>query len=130
MTTKMRTSRRSIRLVLLLMVPALLAAQRGKAKPGQPYAVVAGTVFRDPGFAQPGAKVVLTLKASPKKTLQESVTSRRGEFTFRVLAGPQTYVVTATLKGFKPVRQEIAISGEEQINETLVLVPESKQERR
>jgi hypothetical protein len=92
-------------------------------------AVIAGTVFRDPGFAQGGASVVLALKSNPSKKLQEQTTASRGEFSFRVPAGPQSYVVSATLKGFQTAREEIEIQGLEQINATLLLVPESKKAR-
>jgi len=73
---------------------------------------------------------VLALKSAPAKKLQHQISSPRGEFTFRVPAGANSYVVTATLKGFQTARQEIDIQGEEQINATLLLVPESKQKGR
>ena len=117
-------------LLLLALFPARsLPAQGTKQKAG-PYAIVAGTVFRDPGFAQPGASVVLALKSAPNRKLQQQISSPRGEFSFRVPPGPQTYLVTATLKGFQTAREEIEIQGQEQINATLLLVPESKQKGR
>lgn len=115
-----------------VLLPALCVVQmlwaQGK-HPAEPDAVIAGTVFRDPGFAQPGASVVLTLKSAPRKRLQHQISSPRGEFTFRVPAGPSSYVVTASLKGFETAREEIDIQGQEQINATLLLVPESKKRR-
>ena len=121
---------------LFLLLPVLFSAHgllaqgtKRKAK-SEPYAVVAGTVFRDPGFAQSGASVILALKSAPAKKLQQQISSPRGEFTFRVPAGANTYVVTATLKGFQTARQEIEIQDQEQINATLLLVPESKQKGR
>jgi hypothetical protein len=117
----------------LLLLPAWLwatgLAAQGTNRKAEPYAVVAGTVFRDPGFAQPGASVVLALKSAPTKKLLQVISSPRGEFSFRVPAGPNTYVVTATLKGFQTADQEIEIQGQEQINATLLLVPESKKGR-
>jgi len=132
MTTKTRMRTTKIRatilaVVLLGSVSGNLAAQGNKQK-GE-TAVIAGTVFRDPGFAQGGAVVVLALKSSPTKKLQEQTTASRGEFSFRIPAGPQTYVVSATLKGFQTAREEIEIQGLEQINATLLLVPESKKAR-
>src|SRR6185369_35317 len=106
-----------------------ISLAQSKPKPG-PEAVIAGTVFRDPGFAQPGASVVLTLKSAPAKKLQHQISSPRGEFTFRIPAGSNRYLVTATLKGFQTAREEIEIQGEEQINATLLLVPESKEKRK
>jgi len=103
------------------------AAQTGKQKSVPPHAVVAGTVFRDPGLAQAGAAVTLSLKDDAKgKKLQTAASDTRGEFAFRVPPGPATYVVRAALKGFRPTQQEIEITGEEQVNATLLLVPESK----
>jgi hypothetical protein len=112
------------------MVPISSGQQAGSKKPTKKeaaHAVIAGTVFRDPGFAQPGAAVTLSLKDDPKeKKLQEAVSDNRGEFAFRVPPVQATYVVHATLKGYRPARDEIEISGEEQVNATLLLVPESK----
>jgi hypothetical protein len=101
-----------------------------RQRQAEPHGVIAGTVFRDPGFAQPGASVILALKSAPSKKLQSQISSPRGEFTFHVPAGPNSYLVTATLKGFQTARQEIEIQGQEQINATLLLVPESKQKGR
>jgi len=115
-----------------VLLPALCVVQllwaQGK-HPAEPESVISGTVFRDPGFAQPGASVVLTLKSAAKKKLQHQISSPRGEFTFRVPAGPNTYVVAASLKGFETAREEIEIHDQEQINATLLLVPESKKGR-
>jgi len=118
---------------LFLVIPALFWARSLPAqghKPQAPTAVIAGTVFRDPGFAQPGASVVLALKSAPTKKMQQQISSPRGEFAFRIAAGPNTYLVTATLKGFQAAREEIEIQGQEQINATLLLVPESKKKGR
>lgn len=123
-----RTPRSRAALLLMAVWAHSLLAQGGK-KEAEPYAIVAGTVFRDPGFAQPGASVVLALKSAPTKKLQQQMSSPRGEFSFRVPPGPHSYLVTATLKGFQIARQEIEIQGQEQINATLLLVPESKKAR-
>jgi carboxypeptidase family protein len=134
--------RRKSKSGLVVLLPALYLAQillpqagaqgtKKKAqKEAEPYAVIAGTVFRDPGFAQPGASVVLALKSAPGKKLLEVTSSPRGEFTFRVPAEPNTYLVTATLKGFQTAHEEIEIQDQEQINATLLLVPESKKKGR
>ena len=126
----MRRKPRSASLFFLL--PALLSSlsAQGNKQKAEPYAIIAGTVFRDPGFAQPGASVVLALKSAPTKKLQQEISSPRGEFSFRVVPGPQTYLITATLKGFQTAREEIEIQDQEQMNATLLLVPESKDKRR
>ena len=92
-----------------------------------PHGVVAGTVFRDPGLALPGATVVLMRKgdAKPKK-LQETISNYRGEFAFEVPAVEGAYIVRASLRGFHPEEKEAIISADERIEVTLVLVPESK----
>jgi hypothetical protein len=69
---------------------------------------------------------VLTAKEKPAKKLQEQVSSPRGEFAFRVPAKPATYVVSTTLKGFEPVSKDFQVTGPEEINKTLTLVPASK----
>ena len=107
-------------LVMLLAIPGF--SQKKEA----PHAVLAGTVFRDPGFALPGATVTLSRKQAPDKKLQQATSDTRGEFAFRVPPGPATYFLTAALKGFKSDRQEFQVYGEEQVNATLLLVPESK----
>jgi hypothetical protein len=110
--------------LLVLCLSAILLA--GDKKPVA-YSVVAGTVFRDPGYALPDAKVVLLRPANAKsKKLQESTTNYRGEFLFRVPPVEAAYVVRASLKGFRPEEKEAKISGEEHIDVNLVLTPESK----
>jgi hypothetical protein len=103
------------------------ADKKGGDKKPAAYAIVEGTVFRDPGFALPDVKVVLMLRAEPKpKKLQESTTNYRGEFLFRVPPAQATYVVRASLKGYHPEEKEAMISGEERVDVNLVLAPESK----
>jgi hypothetical protein len=104
---------------------ALVPLQAGK-KP-ESNAVIAGTVFRDPGLALPGATVVLTRKDDPKqKKLDQVESNYRGEFRFEVPAAAGVYIVKASLKGFHPEQKEVMVSGEERIEATLVLAPESK----
>ena len=85
----MRTKSRStyglfpaVLLAIFLCVQSLPA--QGTKQKAETSAVIAGTVFRDPGFAQGGASVVLALKSSPTKKLQQQITASRGEFSFRV----------------------------------------------
>jgi len=127
---KMRTTKRTSgsKLAALLAAIGLCAAglSAGK-KQAESYSVVAGTVFRDPGFALPDAKVVLTLRGDPKaKKLQEAVTNYRGEFAFQVAPKEAAYVVKASMKGYGPEEKEAAISGGERVEVNLVLVPLSK----
>jgi hypothetical protein len=124
MTTRNKSSRIRIAPLVIGAAFSLLATA---AKQPEPHAVIAGTVFRDPGLALPGATVVLIRKDDPKlKKLQEVVSNYRGEFAFQVLAKSEVYVVRATLKGFHPAEKDVTVSGEGRIEATLVLVPESK----
>jgi carboxypeptidase family protein len=113
--------------ILAVALPLFLSAVSlaGDKKPAA-YAVVAGTVFRDPGYALPDVKVVLMQREPKPKKLQESTTNYRGEFLFRVPPVEATYVVRASLKGYMPEQKEAKISGEEHIDVNLVLSPESK----
>lgn len=113
--------------LVFLGTPAPAAPGKKAAAQNQPeaYAIVAGTVFRDPGFALPGAKVVLTLRDSGKK-IAESLSSPRGEFAFRVQPKQATYILKASLKGYRTEEKEAAIEGQERIDVSLVLSPESK----
>jgi len=99
----------------------------GQKKQANSYATVGGTVFRDPGLALPGAKVVLTRRDDSKnKKIGEMETNYRGEFAFRVPASEAIYVLKASMKGYGPQEKEAMISGEESIDVNLVLTPVSK----
>ncbi len=95
------------------------------------YAIVEGTVFRDPGFAVPEAKVTLQARGEAKSKKQEATTNYRGEFEFRVPAVQAVYVVRAAAKGYRPDEKEASITGggvpgSERVDVNLVLSPESK----
>ena len=108
--------------VLLAGAAGIRAADQNKE-----FAVVAGTVFRDPGFALPEARVTLYAEAGAKpKKLQEETTNYRGEFAFRVPAREAKYVVKAAMKGYRPDEKQASISASERIDVNLILVPEAK----
>ena len=128
--TKPVVSRR----ILLALLPGVLlsAAARGSDKPKSrvpaPYGIVGGTVFRDSGFALPGAEVAL--KADPENgeralKPQRAVTDARGEFAFRVPAAAMRYRISASAKGFVPQEKEVFIQGEERTDVTLTLAASS-----
>jgi hypothetical protein len=102
-----------------------LSAPAGAAKS---YSEVGGTVFRDPGLALPGAKVVLFLEGTVRnKKLHEEETNDRGEFLFRVAGVGSTYLLVASMKGFGTEQKEAVIhSGNEHIDVNLVLSPAKK----
>ena len=121
-------------LLLLLALGAGSGWSRsGKDKKQAAYTgVVAGTVFRDPGFAVPGAAVTLTesLQAGDapswmKKPLKMECNDR-GEFAFRVPAVEMHYMVRASAKGLAPAEKKAEVRGEERVEVTFLLAPESK----
>jgi hypothetical protein len=127
MTKTMRTTTRTsaklfpvAAILATLLAGNVLVAQKGA------YAVVAGSVFRESGFSLPGATVTLMAKGGGKGRPLKSVTDARGEFAFRIPPAAGAYLVTASMKGFKPAQTEAAIGGEERVDVTLVLSTESK----
>jgi hypothetical protein len=109
----------------VLLAAASLPAQSRKQPAA--YAIVEGTVFKDPGLALPGAKVILTLRNDVKsKKVDEAETNNRGEFSFRVPAADATYTLKASLKGYFPDEKEAAVSGEVRVTVNLVLQPVPK----
>ncbi|MCC7174565.1 MAG: carboxypeptidase regulatory-like domain-containing protein [Bryobacterales bacterium] len=106
----------------LLRIPRSAGARLSgtQSQTRQAYAVVAGTVFRDDGRALGGARV--TLKPAPEegtasrgKSLS-AVADQRGEFAFRVPAGPMRYNVAAEAPGFKAQGKLVSVSGDERVD--------------
>lgn len=98
--------------ILLLTLP--LPGAGGGKKDLDP-AVVAGTVFREPGFALPRAGVTLTLKDPPQGVkapkVQKAVSNSRGEFAFRVPGAKAGYLLSVSAEGFQPQEKPVTISG-------------------
>jgi hypothetical protein len=98
---------------LLLAATAAGPAQEKKKQP-PPSAVVGGTVFREPGFALPGAEVTIEAGEIGRKFKKmKAVTDHRGEFLFRLPPGPAAYKVSARAKGFETQEKQVSVSGEE-----------------
>jgi hypothetical protein len=92
---------------------------------------VGGTVFREPGFALPGAEV--TIVADPESgpapagsKKQQAATGARGEFAFRVPVAAMRYAVHAQAHGYAPQDKKVSIEGEQRVEVTFLLAPESK----
>jgi hypothetical protein len=108
-TRRKRTGGSLLALFLCLCVPR---PGLGEQKP-EP-AVIAGTVFRDPGFAFPGAEVEVqpVSPPGPKKAKRSTVkTDARGEFAFQVPPEPGEYRVTARARGYRPEERVVKLSG-------------------
>ena len=107
-TTKKIGTNRARRAFLSLLLPACLPGADKKKQERKLAAVIAGTVFRDPGFAVTGAEIELLeirtggKKAKPRKT----ITDGRGEFAFSVAPVEQKYKVKASAKGLQTEEKE------------------------
>ena len=89
--------------------------------------VIAGSVFRDPGYALPDATVTLVVRDDPKhKKIAQQETTFRGEFVFHVPAAPAVYVVKASAKGFRPQEKEASVTGSDRVDLTFTLEPETR----
>ncbi len=100
-----------------------------KSKLSDSWAVVAGTVFRTPGFALPGAEVTLDPdKDNPehvKVKRQQAVSNSRGEYAFRVPATPLRYTVSVKANGFRSDSKQVQIQGDQRIDVFFQLEPEA-----
>lgn len=132
---KKRSGSSSRWLAVLILIAASLSSplEAGKKKdPKQPeaYSVVAGTVFREPGFALPGAEVTISSiedEAAGKKARKMTFTANtRGEFAFHVPSVKAAYNVSVAIKGFIGQQKKVEVSPDERVDVTFVLVPESK----
>jgi len=131
MKRKRRSGTNLMALVALLLA-CVLPAEAAKKKAAPPsYALVAGTVFQESGYALPNAGVTLipdpqgdNARAKVKKL--EAISDARGEFAFRVPAGSMQYTVKVAAKGFQPAQKSVSVQGEERVDVTFQLQPESK----
>lgn len=73
-------------------------------KPGEPYALIFGTVWTKENQPAPGIRIKIR-RAEKKKASWERVSDRRGEFAQRVPAGKAVYVVWADVKTAKGVEK-------------------------
>ena len=103
---------KSLFLVLLLCrVDVVFGAGDKQVEP----AVIAGTVFREPGFALPGAEITLSVKTAPQGAKvpksQKAVSDRRGEYAFRVPPVKAQYLVTVKAAGCVSQVKTVDLSG-------------------
>jgi len=108
-------------MIALLCVAVMPAGEKPKrSKSADVWAVVAGTVFREPGFALPGAKVVLEPDEARAKEIkvkrQELVSNSRGEFAFKVPPLPLRYTVNVTAGGYQGEKKQVEIQGEQRVD--------------
>jgi hypothetical protein len=124
---RMRSIRAFLRFALSAGLCAILMAAGDKKKSTDSDTVIAGTVFRDPGFALPEATVSLVRRDDPKhKKLAEMTTNFRGEFAIHVPATTAMYVVKASAKGFRAEEKEASVTGLDRVDLMFTLEPEKK----
>ncbi len=110
---------------------SLVAAGFGvKFLQGDSYALIAGTVFREPGFALPGAEITVQLEppagAKRKAKTWMARSDGRGEFAVRVPAGQARYRLTVQAKGFTSQQRTVEIYGDERADLYFSLQPLSQ----
>jgi hypothetical protein len=92
-------------LALALLIPGLhplLDAAPQQVKPGEPYALIFGTVWGPDNRPVYGVTVhIRRASDKPKKVRWEVYSDHHGEFAQRVPAGEMDYILSADPKGFK-----------------------------
>ena len=133
MTTRTRKTKTGSKFVLLVAAIALssgftlLAKKQKQAEPPAAYALLAGTVYRPPGFALPGVTVLVTPLEpevnGAKLKKSQVVTDARGEWTVRVPPVPAKWRVDVKVNGYRPEQRTVAVEGEQRVDVSVVLEP-------
>jgi len=129
-TRATKTGSRRIALLLVGLSCASLAFGEKREKQqntSAPHALLAGTVYRPPGFAFSGVKIVVAPEipevAGIKLKRVETVTDSRGEWTVRVPAVPAKWRIDVKVNGFRPEQRSVSVEGEQRVDTSLVLEP-------
>jgi len=99
-------SRLSFSIAVLCFIAAQTCAANAAPlaqKPGEPYALIFGTVWGPDDHPLYGVKVKIR-RADQKKAHWELYSDHNGEFAQRLPAGPGDYLVWTDLKGYKLFR--------------------------
>jgi hypothetical protein len=116
--------------VSIAALPAWAAKNRSKKAGEEAFAVIAGTVFRSPGFAVAEAEVIITPEVASgtdaKLKKIKVLTDRRGEFAAHVPAVPMRYNVDVQITGHEPQQKAVSIEGEQRKDVYFLLEPSSK----
>jgi hypothetical protein len=112
----------------LLVLPAAGARKRNEKKESDAFAVISGTVYRPPGFALPGAEVVIApdtdAPGSDRIKKQKVITDARGEFSVRVPTVPMRYTIHVKSGGYVSQQKPASIEGEQRRELTFQMEPE------
>jgi hypothetical protein len=132
--SKKKRTRTGSKVFLTLLVGfavlAVSAPAKGKDKGSEapaPYAVIAGTTFRPPGFALAGARVRISpdtaQSGGTRLKPSEAVTSHRGEFAFRVPAVPAKWLVRVECSGYQTQTRTVSVDAEQRLDLSFLLEP-------
>jgi hypothetical protein len=111
------------RTALAVLLAALLAAPVATGDEAR-TAAIAGTVYRDTGFALRGAQVVVTGVQEGKRKEWKSAANWRGEFLVRVPAGPADYNVSVKASGYRRWEKPVTVGADERIELSVILEPD------
>lgn len=105
----------TVLLALALCAAVAPASPAQKLKPGDPYALIFGTVFGPDDRAVAGVPIKIR-RADQKKAKWELTSDRRGEFAQRFPAGAAEYVISTHLDkkyGLKNKELRVKIANDE-----------------
>ena len=111
-----------------LCSPVAIAARKDKSKDASaPFALIAGTVYKPPGFSLPGAEVTVSPEQPEaggiKLKKSQAVTDARGEFAVRVPAVPAKWRVDVKMNGYRPGQKSVSVEGEQRVDLSIILDP-------
>ena len=112
----------------MLCSPTANAARKDRAKEASaPYALVAGTVYRPPGFSLPGAKVTVSPEQPETSGVKlkkiQAFSDARGEWAVRVPPVPAKWRVDVKIDGYLPAQRTVSVKGEQRVDLSIVLDP-------
>ena len=120
MRKKKTRKRTGIRLLSLLALALLCVASLAAREKPKPYAVIAGTVFREPGFVLPNAEVELRMVVPPPGVKHMKALSARsdarGEYAFHLPAGKADYAIRVKADGYIGEEKPATIESEERVD--------------
>lgn len=120
-TKTTKSGRRELLALAAGMIAGVLPAAGKKERRAQ--TVIAGTVFRETGFALRGAEVLVepVEGGGGKKTEWRAVTDARGEFAIRVPAGRGAYRLVVTADGYKTYQKQVSVDGDERVEFNVIM---------
>jgi hypothetical protein len=110
-----------------LCIPVASGAKKDKPNASTAFALIAGTVYRPPGFALPGAEVRISPEQSEvngiKLKKEQAITNTRGEWAVRVPPVPAKWRVDVKMDGYRPEQKSVSVEGEQRVDLSIILEP-------